>query len=303
MKYEPMRDYEIDSLKSEIAESLSSGNSSSKTASEVKRQIDSAIQDLNRALSSLERNTDSRIQELKQSASSSRSSYSYSSYESGIRDARREVSRAVSKITDQLRNLPEGGGCSYGFSSRDEASRKLDKLVETLKKTSSELRSAYRHIDEMTKVNGFSSQEEIRRAQRDREKIVAKLKQDYEREIRILRQELSLKASENAALAAKIAARDKLDDDNWEPTEMGLTIVEDYAVLWNDILEDDIIELREVRHIQKWLAKNKLETPEAQALANWCEMVIARGEVLDTDAKCLYDCSFDLLNSLGAKLG
>ena len=327
MRYEPMKDYELDSIKRDLAKALSSGSSSSQSASDAKRNIESAVQDLKRALSSLERNTDSRIREL-QSASSSRSSYSsYSSYESGIRDSRREADRAVSKIGDQLRDLPDGRGYSYSYSSRWDDSRKLEILVDALKKANSELQAAGRQIDKLSKENdelkrkvgGFGSdmakvaagaalatatrQQEIQTVRRDSEYAIAKLKRDYEREIKALKQDISLKASENAALAARIAARDKLDDDNWEPTDTGLTIAEDYAVLWNDVLDDDIIELREVRHIQKWLAKNKLLTPEAAELARRCETIIARGDVVDADAQYLYDCSFRLLSSLGAKLG
>ena len=323
MRYEPIRDYELESIKREIAKALSSGSSSSQSASDAKRNIESAIQDLKRALSSLERNTDSRIREL-QSTSSSRSSYS--SYESGIRDGRREADRAVSKIGDQLRNLSDGRGYGYGYSSGGDASRKLDTLINALKKANSELQAASRQIDELSKENkelkrkvgGLGSdmvkvaagaalatasrQQEIQEVRRDRERAIARLKRDYEHEIKALQQDISLKASENAALAAKIAARDNLDEDNWEPIETGLTIAEDYAVLWNDVLEDDVIELREVRHIQKWLTKNKLEAPEAAELKQCCETIIARGEVLDTDVQRLYDCSFRLLGSLGAKL-
>lgn len=323
MRYEPMREYELESIKCELVKALSSGSSSSQSASDAKRNIESAVQDLKRALSSLERNTDSRVREL-QSGSSSRSSYS--SYESGIRDGRREADRAVSKISDQLRKLPDGRGCNYGYSSGGDASRKIDTLVDALRKANSELQAAGRQIDKLSKENAelkrkvgglgsdmakvaagavlatVSRQQEIQDVRRDSEHAIAKLKRDYEREIKALKKDISLKARENAALAAKSAARDNLDDDNWEPAETGLTIAEDYAVLWNDVLEDDVIELREVRHIQKWLTKNRLEMPEATALEQCCETIIARGVVLDADAQCLYDCSFRFLSSLGAKL-
>lgn len=150
MRYEPMREYELESIKREIEKALSSGSSSSQSASDAKRNIESAVQDLKRALSSLERNTDSRIREL-QSASSSRSSYS--SYESGIRDGRREADRAVSKIGDQLRNLSDGRGYSYGYSSGGGAGRKLDTLVDALKKANSELQTAGCQIDKLSKEN------------------------------------------------------------------------------------------------------------------------------------------------------
>lgn len=326
MRYEIMKDYEVDALKRDISKSLTSGDSSSRSGSDARRNIESAVQELQRALSSLERSTDSRIRELQQAASSSsRGSSGYSSYESGIRDARREANRAISKIEEQLRGRPDNRSCGYSYSGGD-ASRKLDKLVDALKKANSELRSTTRNIDDLAsenkglkrKIGGLgsdvakiaadaamanaTSQEEIRQVQRDNELIIADLKRHYEREIRMLQKAVSQKTSENAALSAKIAARGGLDDDNWEPAETGLTIAEDYAILWNDILEDAIIELREVRHIQKWLIKNKLETEDAFELARCCESIIARGEVLGSDAQRLYDCSFKLLGSLGAKL-
>ena len=327
MKYRPMQDYELDTLKREISKSLSSRNSSSNTVSDASRRMESALQDLRRALSSLERNTDSRIRELQQKASAASKSFSsYSSYESGIRADRSEVDRAVSKISDLLRAISGNSGYGYSSYSDGDAARKLDTLVEALKEANSELQAGNRQIDQLDKENkelrrengclgsdvakmtagaalaAAAGQQEKRRVHRNAEQMIARLKQDYEKEIRTLRESLSLEASENAALAAALAARNNLDDDNWEPMSPGLSIAEDYAILWNGILEDDVIDLREVRHIQKWLAKNKLEVQGAFELAQCCESIIARGEVLGSDFQHLYDYSFILLSSLGAKV-
>lgn len=320
MRYQPMKDYEIDSIKRDISKSISSNDSSS----DVKQHIESAIQELKRALSSLERNTDNRIRELEKNVSSSRNSYSYSSYSSGIRDDRRNIDNAITKISTQLNKL--SGGRSFGYSSNYDTERKLNTLVEALKKANSELQSANRNIDTSSKENqelrrkvgGIESdiakmaaaaamasavnREELNQAQYNAKEIIAQLKSEYEGEIRTLRESLSEKVAENNILSAKIASIERLDADNWMPQNSNISPAESYAILWNDILNDDVIELREIRHIQKWLNNNKLDTPESIALSFCCEVIIDRGKVLPDDAQTLYDCSFRLLKSLGAKL-
>ena len=263
MRYEIMKDYEVESLKREISKSLSSGDSSAKSVSDARRHIESAVQELRRALSSLERNTDSRIRELQQSASSSSRSFSsYSSYESGIRNARREADRAVSEMTNQLRNLPENRSYGYGYSSSD-ADRKLDKLVEALKKANAELLSTNRRVDDLANEKGLAEkkalekerklqselQEANRKADRanaeamavaaemsestinaanvDSDTIISRLKKSYEVKILLLQKELASKKHENSLLLNRLSMmrddRSAVQDQNPKMNRKGFS--------------------------------------------------------------------------------
>ena len=79
-------------------------------------------------------------------------------------------------------------------------------------------------------------------------------------------------------------------------------LASDYAVLWNEILDDDIIELREVEEISSWCVRHGMHMPEGRGLQELAQEIFHRGEVDPMDAQCLYDRSFMLLKALGAKL-
>ena len=121
----------------------------------------------------------------------------------------------------------------------------------------------------------------------DVEQRVSALKQSYESEI--------------AQLRAVLSAKSDVSNGKTEP-EAPLSPAEEYARLWNVILEDDKIEVSEVSAIAKWLDRHPSESPEFADLRSWCDMICARREVLPEDAQALYDCSFRLLKSLGAKI-
>ncbi len=132
-------------------------------------------------------------------------------------------------------------------------------------------------------VNADARVSAIRRACEQR---IAELKESYDQEIRALRQELDTKIMADASSGS--------------PGERDAS---DYARLWNEILEDDIIEISEVQEIKDWLSEHPRVAPEFASFYTLCESILSKGEVSPDDAQALYDCSFALLKIMGAHLG
>lgn len=119
--------------------------------------------------------------------------------------------------------------------------------------------------------------------------------------------QIAIQIEETLARFEAIASDDEIcekDDavvQTLTPEQMSV-LASDYAILWNGILDDDIIEMSEVERIKDWCRKFVLHLPEGSGLFQVASKIVSRGQVEPIDAQSLYDRSFMLLKALGAEL-
>ncbi len=151
-------------------------------------------------------------------------------------------------------------------------------------------------VSAMQSQNEFAARK-LEAERRDCERQVLALKQAYEQEISTLKETIkqnSVKDSLTDSGLEDSVERESIDEVN--------IYADEYAALWNKILDDNIVEISEVQEIRNWIECNSCDVPEFMELSALCDSILARKAVVPDDVQSLYDCSFRFLKALGVRV-
>lgn len=324
MSDKPLSDFQFSCLKMDGSKDIRDLSRFFEDISSFMRNATSSMREIESYRSALDRAVDEKVREVQRNAGKTNpySSFSYSGPDYQIREAKAKLERCLSTLSREISQLAQRYDCAK--SAERGLGEKFQKIMDSYKN----IADAYEKLGQkqsagasaMTAIRSevnASADRRVDEMRRAFEKQISDLKRTYEQEIIALKEVVKKEPSSERRKPRKTASLRPEEAVKKEPSSEDVRVTDsdeqmtkpikhasanEYAELWNKILDDDVVEMREVQEIKNWIENNSCPAPEFAELGAWCDSILARGEILPNDVRLLYDCSFRLLKALGAKI-